>query len=315
MLLIPFRGASGMTGGRSASGRRIGVSSSAQGIVGPLSLSPASDRKAQVDNGFALMIVLWWLVLLALLLTQITAAARTEVMIAANIRGSTVAEAAADGAVNEAIFQVLSRRWQVDGSPHLIRGVQAVAEVRIDDEGQKIDPNVTPVILMAALLRGCGATPTTAERIALAISEWRSLDVLRTATSESASQYPVAGLGYLPPHKRFVSKDELGLVRGMTPELLGCLSPHISIYSLSVPSLAIVDDQVIRQAIIEAYPDDAAHAVAAPVREVAVIRVSAAARATAGGKFLRVAVVRIASLSTSEDFAYRILSWEGDTPE
>ena len=97
----------------------------------------------------------------------------------------------------------------------------------------------------------------------------------------------------------------------MTPELLSCLSPHISIYSLSVPSLqTAVDDQMVRQALIEAYPDDAVHPVAAPVREVTVIRISAAAQAAKGGKFQRVAVVRIASMSADEDFAYKILSWE-----
>lgn len=67
---------------------------------------------------------------------------------------------------------------------------------------------------------------------------------------------------------------------------------------------------MVRQALIEAYPDDAVHPVAAPVREVTVIRISAAAQAAKGGKFQRVAVVRIASMSADEDFAYKILSWE-----
>ena len=48
---------------------------------------------------------------------------------------------------------------------------------------------------------------------------------------------------------------------------------------------------MVRQALIEAYPDDAVHPVAAPVREVTVIRISAAAQAAKGGKFQRVAVV------------------------
>lgn len=282
-------------------------------VIGPRSRSPTSstNHKAEAKNGFALVIVLWWLTLLVFLSTQIIAASRTEVMIASNIRGSTIAEAEADGAVNEAIFQILSGRWGADGARHLIRGAQAVAEVRIDDEGEKVDPNVTPVVLTAALLRACGAAPRTAERLALAISEWRSLDILRSTSRETASQYRAAGLAYTPPHKRFVSKDELGLVLGMTPELLSCLSPHISIYSLSVPSLqTAVDDQMVRQALIEAYPDDAVHPVAAPVREVTVIRISAAAQAAKGGKFQRVAVVRIASMSADEDFAYKILSWE-----
>ena len=117
-------------------------------VIGPRSRSPTSstNHKAEAKNGFALVIVLWWLTLLVFLSTQIIAASRTEVMIASNIRGSTIAEAEADGAVNEAIFQILSGRWGADGARHLIRGAQAVAEVRIDDEGEKVDPNVTPVV-------------------------------------------------------------------------------------------------------------------------------------------------------------------------
>jgi general secretion pathway protein K len=270
----------------------------------------AMDRKALANSGFALVIVLWWLALLVLLLTQITSASRTEVTIAGNIRASAVAEAEADGAVNEAIFQVLAHRWEANGAPHLVRGAQALTEVRIDDEGKKIDPNVTPVVLMTALLRVCGATPRTAERLALAIVEWRSLDALQAPGSEKAPQYRLARYGYIPPNKRFVSKDELGLVLGMTPELLACLSPHISVYSLSVPSLQMTDDEVVRRALIEAYPDDATHPLAALVREVSVIRVAAVAHAAAGGAFRRIAVVRVAPEASEADFAYKILAWE-----
>ena len=132
---------------RSVARREVDILQGKQEVIGPRSRSATSstNHKAQTNNGFALVIVLWWLTLLVFLSTQNIAGSRTEVMIASNIRGSTTAEAEADGAVNEAIFQILSRRWGVDGVTHLIRGAQAVAEVRIDDEGEKIDPNVTPV--------------------------------------------------------------------------------------------------------------------------------------------------------------------------
>ena len=84
-----------------------------------------------------LLIVLWWLALLMFLATQITAATHTSVLIAANFHGSAVAEAHADGAVNEAIFQVLVGNWKADGAPHVVPDAQVVTEVRIDDEGGK----------------------------------------------------------------------------------------------------------------------------------------------------------------------------------
>jgi general secretion pathway protein K len=141
-----------------------------------------------------LLIVLWWLALLMFLATQITSATHTSVLIAANIRGNAVAEAHANGAVNEAIFQVLTRHWKADGAPHVVPGAQVVTEVRVDDEAGKIDPNVAPAVLMQALLRECGAPPKTAAQLA----EWRSVDLLQATGSLRGAQYRLAGRSYLP---------------------------------------------------------------------------------------------------------------------
>lgn len=81
----------------------------------------ASGRRAAGggrDRGFALLIVLWAVVLLALLATRLMAAGRTELQLSANLRGAAEAEAAADGAVQEAMFHLLnpSDAWRADGA-------------------------------------------------------------------------------------------------------------------------------------------------------------------------------------------------------
>jgi general secretion pathway protein K len=277
----------------------------------PPLLFPAC-REARAEEGVVLLIVLWWLVLLTFLAAQISTGTRSARMISTNIRGSAVAEAQADGAVNEAIFHVLAQHWEADGATHVVQGAQAVAKVRIDDENGKIDPNVAPAALMQALLRECGATPKTAAELGDRISEWRSLDLLRSAGTAAASRYRAAGRGYVPPHARFVSEDELGLVLGMTSELLACLEPHLSVYSLSVPSLQTTTDPVVRRALTDTYPYDTPQTAAAAVREVAVIRVTAIAEQTGGGgRFRRIAVVRVVPAEQDQNFIYKILSWEG----
>jgi general secretion pathway protein K len=265
---------------------------------------------ARADNGFVLLIVLWWLAFLLFVVAQITAATRTAILISSNIRTSAVAEAQADGAVNEAIFEVLAQRWRADGTIHLVRGPQVVSEVVIEDEGGKIDPNVAPVGLLQALLSECGAPPKAAKDLGIAIFEWRSLDMLQSAGAQKASRYRAAGRSYAPPNTRFVSVDELGLVIGMTPELLTCLEPHVSVYSLSVPSVQTAADPVVRQALADAYPYDAAQPVAAMAPQVEVVRITATARAAGGSQFRRVAVVRVAPTEPDDDFAYQILAWE-----
>jgi general secretion pathway protein K len=274
------------------------------------STAPPTQGCLRAQQGFALLIVLWWLALLFFIATQIIAATRTTIMISSNIRTRAVAEAQADGAVNEAIFQVLARRWRADGAIHMVQGRQAVTEVMIEDEGGKIDPNVAPVVLLQALLRECGAPPKTAEDLGLAIFQWRSLDTLQSAGPPKASRYRAAGRSYAPPNTRFVSVDELGLVLGMTPRLLACLEPHVSVYSLSMPSAQTAADPVVRQALAEAYPYETAQPVAAVAPEATVIRITATAREAGGSQFRRVAVVRVAPTEPEDAFTYQILSWE-----
>lgn len=276
----------------------------------PGNLEALKPRRVRQDTGFVLLIVLWWLALLMFLATQIAGATRTAVTISSNIRRSAVAEAQADGAVNRAIFQLLTRNWRADGSTHVVPGPQATTEIRIDDEGGKIDPNVAPAILMQALLRECGATPKAATELAAAIGEWRSVDLLRTGTGQP-TPYRSAGRGYVPPNARFVSVDELGLVLGMTSRLLVCLEPHLSVYSLSVPSTRSAADAVVRRALVEAYPYDTAQIEGGLETEVTVVRITATARQGHEAGFRRVAVVSLSPGEPDEDAIFRILAWDG----
>ena len=212
--------------------------------------------QARSERGFVLLIVLWWLALLLFLGTQIAAATHMVVSISSNIRGGAVAEAAVEGAVHAAIFHLLAGDWSADGAIHVVRGMQAATEVRVDNEGDRIDPNVAPAALMQALLQECGAAAKSAEELAAAIYDWRSLDIQQSGGAIPGRRYQAAGLNYRPPHSRFASLDELGLVLGMTPELHRCLEPHVSVYALSVPSTSTTADPVVRRALAVAYPND-----------------------------------------------------------
>src|SRR5271157_2429629 len=76
------------------------------------------------DTGFALLIVLWTLVLIAFLVLHLTASGRTEIRITNNLQSNAVAAAAADGAISAAIFNLSApqaeQRWPVNGPPHLL---------------------------------------------------------------------------------------------------------------------------------------------------------------------------------------------------
>ena len=70
------------------------------------------------ERGFALLIVLWTLSLLALLIAHVATTGRREAEIALNLRASAERQAVVDGAVFEAAFRVLDhggRHWEADG--------------------------------------------------------------------------------------------------------------------------------------------------------------------------------------------------------
>src|ERR1700730_11741135 len=101
----------------------------------PLPSSPALCRG---NSGFALINVRWTLGLVAFFVAHLTAAERTEIRIARNLVTNAVTQAAADGAIFEAIFiqsdPQPQNRWPVDGNPReLVIGNSRVV-VWLEDE-------------------------------------------------------------------------------------------------------------------------------------------------------------------------------------
>ena len=75
------------------------------------------------QRGFALLIVLWTLVLLSLILAQLLSAGRSEAQLATKLRDAAVAEAVADGAVQDTLFHLMAQgaqAWPPHGV-HLVR--------------------------------------------------------------------------------------------------------------------------------------------------------------------------------------------------
>src|SRR5437773_12242806 len=82
-------------------------------------VSRLSSAEPRHSRGFALLIVLWVLVLIGFLVAQVVAAGHTELRIAGNLYANAAAESALEGAVNEALFHLADpqpeRRWALDG--------------------------------------------------------------------------------------------------------------------------------------------------------------------------------------------------------
>jgi general secretion pathway protein K len=258
------------------------------------------------QRGFALIIVLWSLALLALLGTHVLATSRQESQLARNLRDAAVLEEAANGAVQQAIFNVLdssSRHWNPDGTVHTMRVGQAAVAVRIDDEADRVNPNIASVQLLQALLVQVGADPVTSATVAASIAEWRLASGAPGRPSATAARYAAAGRDYAPSGAPFESLDELGAVLGMTPNLLARLRPHMTVFTDSDPDAA-THDMVVAQALAAVGQRDAG----ADEVGSGVMSLTAEARAQGHARFTIHVIVR--TNARPEGRRYEVLSRE-----
>ena len=196
------------------------------------------------DRGFALLIVLWWTVLLALLGTQLAGAGRLEVMRSGNVRDAAVADAAAEGALQTAAFHLLENgkdRWVADGAIHTMPLTGGSALIEISDEASKIGLNQATAGLLAALMSLLGEDHQQAAVIADAILDWRTSSAMPRSSTAKTAAYAETASNYAPPGGDFETLSELGLVKGMTPALLRRLTPYLTVYQMGDPDLANAD--------------------------------------------------------------------------
>ena len=263
------------------------------------------------SSGFALLIVLWTLVLIAFIVAHLTASGRTEIRIARNLVANAVVEAAADGAISAAIFNQLDpnadQRWPLNGEAHQLAIGNTRVTVQLADEAERINPSSAPAPLLEALLRTTGSDPESARRLALAIGQWVG-SAPAVGKQNAMAAYRAAGLDYGPPGEPLETLDELGRVLGMTPAVLAAIRPHLTLFGPPQPNLASADP------VVAAALAGIAQVAAVPVPpnqpqlEMTTVRITATALGPDNARVSKTAVVRIGAMLPS---GYAVLAWAG----
>ena len=252
--------------------------------------SPERPMRMQIPRheGFALLIVLWAMIMLSLLVTHITSAGRGALEVALNLRRAAQLQAQTDGVVYDIIFGLLSNsssKWPADGSVRRVVLPTAAGYVSVLNLGGRVNPNIAPVPLLRALMIYAGANAYVASEVSEAIAEWRS---------------PPAG-------SAFRSIGEVGTVRGMTPTLLARLEPYLSLYNYNYPDMHVADPVVwraMRSSVLATAVLTYGHPW--PLREVEInVVMTGAGGATAS----RVADVQLRA-SSSSGAGFQVLSWQ-----
>ena len=203
------------------------------------------------DDGFALLMVLWWTVLLALLATHLALAGRLEARRAFNLRDAAVAQALADDALQQTLFHLSDRSsngWPPSDATYTLLLPGGSADVQIQSEAGKLGLNAASPALIAALLQRLGVGAHDAAALGDAVVDWRTSDQQARPLGAKEADYRAAGLGYGPPENNFETVDELAYVRGMTPVILAKLEPYVSVYQTDEPDPAVAAP-ALRQAL------------------------------------------------------------------
>lgn len=283
-------------------------------------------RTAREDQpaGSALLIVLWFLVLLAAVLAPVALSGRTELRLARNLAAGARAEALADAGIARAVFGVQDPspedRWRLDEIvPRRVDLAGGELLITLRDENALIDPNRAPDVLVAALFQVIGLPPEQARELAARIADWTDPDETPRPSGAERAAYRQAGLAYGPPNAPLESLDELAQVLGMTPEILGLARPYLTVFSDAArPDARRAGALVQRAVALAAAGSDATGArrqdgnqpagggADAPAPTAPVLRVVSRARTGDGAAFTREAVVR---LDRSSPKGYVVLEW------
>ncbi len=247
------------------------------------------------QRGFALLVVLWSLIIISLITAQILASGRTAVALANNVRAGAEMRARADGAINEALFHLLSggtAHWLPDGSEHLLNEDGTPVAVRIRMLDNKINPNLASTALLAGLFQACGATKAQSFQLADAVIQWRSQAVSQQAEQSALAQYQQAGLPFGPPGRPFKDISEMAYVMGMPAGLLARAEPYMSLYQAGDPNPED-SDAVVRQALTLAGQTGVSSTGYASTQPV--VSITATTQGAGGLAVHRVAIIGIAT--------------------
>ncbi len=129
---------------------------------------------ARGERGFALLLVLWSMAMIALIGARVTASGGGEARIARVALDRALLEQAADGAVHDAMFHLAGGTWTWRTAPAEIGIGRVAVALRLADEGGRVNLNQAPRGLIEALLLAVGLPADRAATLADAIAAWRS---------------------------------------------------------------------------------------------------------------------------------------------
>ncbi len=178
-------------------------------------------QPARRQGGFALVLVLGTLVLIAALALALAQTSRLEVRRTANMAAAAKARALLDAGVALAVFDadrpLRARRFRPAGPPVRVALGDATLDIRLFEEWGRVDLNRSNPLLLRGVIEAAGEDGDTARAIADTVTARRG-DTMASRAREDDQ-----------PHRPFLSVAELANVPGVTPDLIRRLWDEVTV--------------------------------------------------------------------------------------
>lgn len=198
------------------------------------------QQKRQVKNqqrGVALILVLWFIVLLGVLALGLSKVSRNNALVARQLSGVTQARHLAEGGAQVVLANLLmtsdEERLLGDGEEFTLSFEQGKVELLLYNESGKININQASEALLVRLFTAHELPLEQSEALAGAIADWRDEDDLVRLHGAEDEDYFAAGLAYGAADSAFTSVSELRKVLGMEENVYQQIEADVTIHSKS----------------------------------------------------------------------------------
>jgi general secretion pathway protein K len=170
------------------------------------------------QNGMALIVVLWLIVLLGIMATGHSRNAHTDTQLASRQLQSTKARGIAEAGINHMILEMLAagpgHEIPVDGSVFTRRIGDDLATIAVRDASGLVDINTANPALLVDV-----------------IQDWRDKDDLKHLNGVEDDDYAAAGVAWSSRDSAFTAIDELKYLPGMTQDTFERIAPLVTVHA------------------------------------------------------------------------------------
>lgn len=195
------------------------------------------------------MLVLWLLALISLVVLSGAQERHIEIKLTRNYLESRQCYRLAEGGFYYALGKLIQAKkieqlgvsaetwdgeerpviWTGDGRPHVLELPEGTVEVRVMDEGGKMNVNRASQEALARLFSVLGCKPEAAQRLVVAILDWRDADSLIRVEGAESSYYLERSPPYVAHNGPLDVAEEIFWVRGFDHERFSRLGQFITV--------------------------------------------------------------------------------------